>query len=55
MGNDAPYRARHDVTPAEREIWDRHRAAFAEQARAAMGVKEALAVVRHPEWRWFGD
>jgi tryptophan halogenase len=55
VGNKAPYRARHHATAAEREIWDRHRTAFAEEARAGMDVKEALAVVRRPEWRWFGE
>jgi len=55
IGNKVPYRARHHATAAEREIWNRHRAAFAEQARAGMDVKEALAVFRSPEWRWFGE
>jgi tryptophan halogenase len=55
VGNRAPYRARHHATAAEREIWNRHRAAFAEEARAGMDVTEALAVVRRPEWRWFGE
>ena len=55
VGNKAPYRARHHATPAERENWSRHRAAFAEEARAGMDVKEALAAVRLPQWRWFGD
>jgi tryptophan halogenase len=55
VGNKAPYRARHHATVAERETWNRHRAAFAEQARAGMDVREALAVIRRPEWRWFGE
>ena len=55
VGNKAPYRARHHATAAERELWNRHRADFAGQARAGMDVKEALAVVRRPEWRWFGE
>jgi tryptophan halogenase len=55
VGNNAPYRARHRATAAEREIWNRHRAEFAEQAAAGMDVREALAVVRLPEWRWFGE
>lgn len=55
VGNKAPYRAKHHATAAERETWNRHRAMFAEQARGGMDVKEALAVVRRPEWRWFGE
>jgi tryptophan halogenase len=55
VGNKAPYRARHHATAAERETWNRHRATFAEQAAAGIDVKEALAVVRRPEWRWFGE
>jgi tryptophan halogenase len=55
LGNDAPYRARYHPAAAEREVWNRHRAAFAEEARAGMDVREALAAVRRPEWGWFGD
>jgi tryptophan halogenase len=55
VGNRAPYRGRHHATAAERDIWNRHRAAFAEQAAAGMDAREALAVIRRPEWRWFGE
>jgi tryptophan halogenase len=55
VGNKVPYRARHHATAAERETWNRHRAEFAEQASAGMDVREALGVIRRPEWRWFGE
>jgi len=55
VGNKAPYRMQHQPTAAERENWNRHRAAFAAEAAAGMDVREALAVVRRPEWRWFGE
>jgi tryptophan halogenase len=55
VGNRAPYRARHHATAAERENWNRHRTAHAAHARAGMDVREALAVVRRPEWQWAGE
>ncbi|MES2440278.1 MAG: tryptophan 7-halogenase [Verrucomicrobiota bacterium] len=55
VGNKVPYRKRHKATAMERSIWNEHRKAFVTQARAGMGVKEALDYVRHPGWQWFGD
>jgi tryptophan halogenase len=55
VGNKYPYAGRHEATPAEREIFDRRRAAFAAEAQKAMTVKESLDVVRHPGWRWHGE
>ncbi len=52
VGNRVPYSAVHRATPAERQAWERHRARFAAQGAAAMDVREALAWVRHPNWRW---
>ena len=53
VGNRVPYAARHEPAAAERETWERHRAACAAQAQAGMDVAEALKYVRHPAWRWF--
>jgi tryptophan halogenase len=55
VGNKAPYRGRHTATDAERAVWEGHRRAFAEQAQNGMDVRESLACVRRPEWRWFGE
>jgi tryptophan halogenase len=52
VGNRAPYSQRHCATTAEIQAWKSHRARFAAEARAAMGVREALACLRHPNWRW---
>ncbi len=55
VGNQAPYRKRHQATERELELWNGYRKAFAVQAKSGMGVKEALSYVRHPAWEWFGD
>jgi tryptophan halogenase len=52
VGNRVPYKGRHDATDAERQTWNRHRAAFAAQAQSGMDIREALACIRHPGWRW---
>ena len=38
-----------------RALFEGRRAEFAARASAAMDVKEALAVIRRPEWRWHGE
>jgi tryptophan halogenase len=55
VGCKVPYRNKHHPTDAERQIWNAHRAQFAEKARGGMDVRQALSVVRHPGWRWFGE
>ena len=55
VGNKFPYLNKHEATSDERQIWDRRRAEFAEQASKGMTVAEALTYVRHPGWRWFGE
>ena len=55
VGNKAPYRKRHQTTPQETAIWNGHRAQHLAQARKGIDVKEALAYVRHPGWRWNAD
>ena len=55
VGNQVPYKNRHRTTPQERAIWDSHRKGFIAEARAGIGVKEALDYVRHPGWEWFAD
>ena len=55
VGNRAPYRKRLPITPAERAAWNARRAQFAAQARIGLGVKESLAAIRSPNWRWNED
>ena len=55
VGMQVPYAARHQATETEKQNWARHRARFAETARNGFTVKEALAFVRHPQWRWHGE
>ncbi len=55
VGNRVPYRAKAEITAAERRIWSARQAVFAAQAKAGLTVMEALAFVQHPGWRWNGD
>ena len=52
VGNRVPHGGQHEATAAERQIWDQLRTRFAAQAEAGMDVREALACIRHPGWRW---
>ena len=51
-GNRVPHDGRHEATAVERQTWDKLREGFAAQAEAGMDVREALACIRHPGWRW---
>jgi tryptophan 7-halogenase len=55
VGSRVPYRNHHTATPAERQIIDARRAHCRALAQNGMDVKEALAFVKHPQWRWFGE
>jgi tryptophan 7-halogenase len=52
VGNGAPYRARHRPGVHELGLWKRHLAENASRARAALTVRQALDLVRHPGWTW---
>ncbi|MES2476779.1 MAG: tryptophan 7-halogenase [Verrucomicrobiota bacterium] len=52
VGNKVPYRTHHNVSPQERTIWDGHVRENVQRAKRGIGVKEALAYVRHPGWMW---
>ena len=52
VGQRVPYRKIHHHSDAERAAWARIRQAIARQAQSAIGVDEALRLLRHPEWRW---
>ncbi|MES2439401.1 MAG: tryptophan 7-halogenase [Verrucomicrobiota bacterium] len=55
VGNQVPYNKRYKPTPAELEIWERHKAAFIQEASRGISSEEALAYVKHPGWQWHAD
>src|SRR6185436_19270652 len=55
VGNKVPYRNRHRPTDAEWRVVQQRRAFFNQQAQGALDVRQALAYVKHPDWRWHGD
>jgi tryptophan halogenase len=56
VGNRVPYRNRHNVADWERRIIEQARAQFQMQAtQQGLDVRQALAYIRHPQWRWFGE
>ncbi|HEX3357994.1 MAG TPA: tryptophan 7-halogenase [Tepidisphaeraceae bacterium] len=52
VGNRVPYRGRYAPTEAEWKIWNQRRAQFKAKAQQGLDVKEALACIKHPGWRW---
>jgi len=52
VGNKVPYEKRYTPTPEEWQRWRAHQAALRQQTANALTVEEALAVIRHPGWRW---
>ncbi len=55
VGNKVPYRNHYTASAQERAIWNGHVANIRKTAKAGIGVKEALAYVRHPGWTWNAD
>ena len=55
VGNQVPYCNRHNPTEAEWRIINRRREQFKQQAQLGLDVRQALAFVRHPQWRWYGE
>jgi tryptophan halogenase len=52
LGQKIPFRQASQVSDTERAAWADLRRRWLESARRAMTVKEALAVVRSPKWKW---
>ena len=52
VANRVPYLAKHEITLAERQTWNTHRAQLITQALSGIDVKEALMYVRHLAWQW---
>ena len=55
VGNQVPYRKRHQPTAPELAMWEAHRARFAAIAKTGLDVKETLSYIRHPGWQWNAD
>ena len=52
VGQGVPYRARHQPGVQELGAWKRHLSDCVAGARAALTVRQALDIVRHPAWQW---
>jgi tryptophan halogenase len=52
VGMRVPYRGSGGLGEAEMKVWDARRRANREAAGRAMGVKEAMNIIRSPQWRW---
>lgn len=55
VGNQVPYKKRHQATTADLATWARHKREFVTEARKGIRCEEALAYVKHPGWQWHGD
>ena len=55
VGMQVPYRKNFDPSPDQWAAWKRHQQEHKAKAKSGISVKEALAYVRHPGWRWHGD
>jgi tryptophan 7-halogenase len=52
LGMQVPTKVRFAPPPPEREKWQRIQQALRNKAPAGLDVREALAIVRHPQWQW---
>jgi tryptophan halogenase len=52
LGQKVPYQRPYVPSPRERETWRQIQQAFKAKAEAGVSVKDALAVVRSPEFHW---
>jgi tryptophan halogenase len=52
IGMKVPFHARHEPTPEEKTLWEKHRRKHRLVASAALTSEEALAAIRKPGWSW---
>jgi len=52
VGQQVPYGKRHTAAPAERAKWNTYRQKNRAIAGKAMDVRQSLAMIRDPRWRW---
>jgi tryptophan halogenase len=52
VGQRVPYRSGYPIPEQERQTFALHQRTFQAQARAGYGVREALALIRSPQFQW---
>jgi tryptophan halogenase len=52
VGQKVPHAKPYEPTPKEKELWRNRCHTWATDARRAMGVKEALEIIRRPGMKW---
>ncbi len=52
VGNKVPYQSSYRPSARDLAKWNRHRDDYVRAARAGVDVRETLAFIHHPEWRW---
>ena len=52
LGQRVPHAAPHEPSAPERAAWAERTARMEAVARSGLGVAEALAAVRAPDWKW---
>ena len=52
VGQKLPYEGGGRPSPEEREIWRKIQAEHKAVGTAGLGVREALAAIRRPDWKW---
>ena len=52
VGMQVPHNSPYRPSGRDMAVWNQRRAVFQSQATAAMGVNEAMAIIRSPQWQW---
>jgi len=52
LGMRVPHQAKHQATPQELAIWEKHRARHRLAASQSLTCQQALDAIRRPQWRW---
>ena len=52
LGQKVPHQKPHKPHPRELGIWRARCGEFADAARAGFTVREALDLIRRPDWEW---
>ena len=52
VGMQVPYKKTYEPSASERQMWKEIQQNYKKMAQSAYSVKEALEIVRKPEWQW---
>lgn len=55
VGMKVPYQRTYAPTAAELDLWQRIQQQYAREAQNAFSVREALDLIRSPQWKWPAD